>query len=135
MCEQLAQQAAREVRTCDHRAPLGSLRGVLRVGKLSPEEVAARDNITRWFLYFREVFYLREEKPDIRFAEDLGIARSLVSDVVSGKKTASFDVALKMRRHFKRKLDELVFKPPPVEEELPPVVGPTARRHKRSGAA
>ncbi len=130
MCEHRAQLSQVEVRTCDQATPLLSL----RVGKLSPEESAARDKITRWFLYFREAFYVREGKPDIRFAEDLGIARSLVSDVVSKKKTASFDVALKMRQHFKRTLDELVFKSPPAEEELP-AARPTTRRNKRSGAA
>lgn len=135
MCEHAAQVPFGVVRTWDHTGPVP----FPRVGRLSPEEAAARGNITRWLLYLRETFYVRADKPDIKMAKDLGISRSLISGVLAGEKQVGFDVAMKMRTFFKRTLDELVYTAPPGQErpDLPhrraSIQPPARKRGTRGG--
>jgi transcriptional regulator with XRE-family HTH domain len=133
MCEQRSQAMPDEVCTWERPLRLGSS----LLGRLTPAEQSVRRHFTAWFLYFRETFYLRENKNDSQFARDLGISRSVVSSVLSGK-PVGLDVALKMRAVFKRTLDDLALRAP---ERAPPIPSsasssagdPTKRRRERGG--
>jgi transcriptional regulator with XRE-family HTH domain len=83
------------------------------MSNLTTAEVEARRHFLEWFLYFRQSFYVDEGKPDRKFAADLGISPSYITQVRSGDRGVGFDVALRMRHFFKRNLDELAFSDPP----------------------
>ena len=89
------------------------------MGRMSEEAAAIRQRFTLWFMYFRQRFYMAERKNDAQLAKDLGISPGQVSAIVNGDRQVGFDIAVQMRRVFKRTIDEMAFAEPREEPSIP----------------